>query len=257
MPLVLLLLWLVFISVPLSMGRLGLSWDALNHHIYLGWSAESPRFGMDWLASSYQSYQYPFLYWPVYKLAAAGASGWVAGVVLSTLHLVVVPPVWMMARTCMPGSSSFDVAMRMLAVILGFMSAVVLKLFEATSNDLLAAAPLVWALALALQPFGSDTMGDRPLRMVVVSACLGGISVAFKLSNGPLVVLLPFMWVLAGGSLRERALRVLAGGLAGALAFALAYGYWGWQLWSHFGNPIYPFADGQFEPVRQWLGWRP
>jgi len=51
----------------------------------------------------------------------------------------------------MPGSGADDVAMRFMAVLLAFLSGVVLSLFDSTSNDLLAAAPLVWSVALALE----------------------------------------------------------------------------------------------------------
>ena len=94
-----LLAWAGFIAIPLLQGEIGLSWDALNHHIYLGWTAERQRFGHDFLAAGYQSMQFPFLYWPVYKLAAAGWTGAWAGSVLATIHVVSVPPVWMIART--------------------------------------------------------------------------------------------------------------------------------------------------------------
>ena len=53
----------------------------------------------------------------------------------------------------------FDVAMRLLAVALAFMSGVILSLFDSTSNDLMAAVPLVWALALAMEPW---TRPGRP-----------------------------------------------------------------------------------------------
>jgi hypothetical protein len=26
-------------------------------------------------------------------------------------------------------------------------------------------------------------------------------------------------------------------------------------LWRHFGNPMYPFYDPLFAPLRAWLGW--
>lgn len=55
--------WIAFISIPLFLGEIGISWDALNHHIYLGWTAGRPRFDLDFLAASYQSYQFPYLYW--------------------------------------------------------------------------------------------------------------------------------------------------------------------------------------------------
>lgn len=256
LPVVLLLMWVALISIPLLLGEIGISWDMLNHHIYLGWTAEHPRFDTDFLAASYQSYQFPYLYWPVYKLATNGFSGAWAGVVLATLHTVVVPPVWMIARTCMPGNQGFDVLMRFLAVLLAFSTGLVLSLFDSTSNDLMAATPFVWAMALALEPLRKPaaewlTVGQ----LIQLSGLLAGASVAFKLSNGPLVILLPGLWVLSGATLRKGLLNVFAGGVAALVGFAVVYGYWGWQLWRHFGNPIYPFFDAGFAPFRAALGW--
>ena len=105
-------MWMALVSVPLGLGAIGISWDALNHHIYLGWTAEQPRFDRDFLAASYQAFQFPYLYWPVYKLAAAGLSGAAAGVVLASLHAVAVPAVWLIARSCIPGPTAFDVLLR-------------------------------------------------------------------------------------------------------------------------------------------------
>jgi hypothetical protein len=54
---------------------------------------------------------------------------------------------------------------------------------------------------------------------------------------------------------RERLMvTVLACGLT-LLGFCVVYGYWGVQLWTHFGNPIYPFYDAAFEGLRHWAGW--
>ena len=260
LPAVCLLAWLAFISIPLGEGGIGLSWDALNHHIYLGWTAETPRFDQDFLAGSYQSYQFPYLYWPVYKMAVSGWSGKWTGVMLATLQLWVVPPVWMLARTCMPGRTGFDVVMRVLAVAMAFSTGVVLSLFDSTSNDLMAATPLVWALALALEPLNThhhDWLS--PGRTVLFSGFFTGAAVACKLSNGPLaIVVMPALWMLAsGGSLKPRLRQVVTGGGATLIGYGLIYGYWGAQLWHHFGNPIFPFYDTLFAPLRNQTGWTP
>jgi len=253
------IVWIALASIPLALGEIGLSWDALNHHIYLGWIAGHPRFDRDFLAASYQSYQYPYLYWPAYELAAAGASGRVAGVVLVTLHMLAVPALYLMARVCVPGASWYATGMRVAAVVLGFSGELLLSLLDTTTNDGLAAVPFVWAVALALLGASAD---DRPAwltaaRCVAASGLLAGMSVAFKFSNGPLAILMPLLWLAcaqgAGGRLAQ-AVRGSAWTLAG---FALAYVWWGAQLWQHFGNPFYPFFDVQFEPVRAWLGWQP
>lgn len=253
-----LLAWIGFVAVPLTLGEIGISWDALNHHIYLGWTAEHPRFDKDLLAAGYQSFQFPYLYWPVYKLAVSGWSGKWAGFILATLHVVTVPPVWILARTCMPGNTVFDVAMRLLAVILAFMTGVILSLFDSTSNDLMAAAPLVWALALGLAPLDKarEAWLD-PFKATIFSGLCAGLAVACKLSNGPLALVLPFIWILSAPCRRKSFSQVLYGSLATIAGFVAVYGYWGNLLWINFGNPVYPFADSWFQPLRNMTGWTP
>lgn len=253
---VMVVMWVALVSIPLGLGVIGISWDALNHHIYLGWTAERARFDRDLLAASYQAFQYPYLYWPVYKLATSGFSGAAAGVVLASLHAVAVPAVWLIARSCIPGSTALDALLRSLAVVLAFLSILVLSLFDSTSNDLLAAIPLVWSIALGLIAM-ENPPSHRRLACIAASGVLAGVSVAFKLSNGPLAVLGPVLWVCAGPSWGPRLRAVLIGSVGAIAGFLLAYGYWAWQLWTQVGNPIYPFADEYFQPLRQWLGWKP
>ena len=88
------------------------------------------------------------------------------------------------------------------------------------------------------------------------SGVLAGLSVAFKLSNGPLALVLPVVWVLGPGGARAVATRIVIGGTATVLGFVIAYAPWGWQLWQQFGNPVYAWYDPLFDPLRALLGWR-
>lgn len=258
LPIVLLAMAAVFASIPWANGGLGLSSDTLNHHIYLGWAAERPRFEQDFLAASYQSYQYPYTYWPVYKLAISGATGLTAGIVLALLQLLVVPPVWLMARACIPGQSGYHLVMRLLGTTLAFMSSVILLNLGTTANDLIAATPLAWAMALALAPMdASRAAWLTPRRAVLASGTLAGMATAFKLSNGPLVLLLPLLWFFSAESWKQRAANMAAAGAVAAVTFLALYGPWGLHLWRLFGNAVYPAYDDLFEPVRAWLEWRP
>lgn len=259
LPFVLIVLWLVFISVPLYLGRVGLSWDALNHHIYLGWVADSPRFDKDFAAASTQAYTNPYLYWPVYKLAISGFSGQAAGMALATLHLATVPPVWMIAKVLIPAQGVYAVAMRVAAVLLAFMSAVPLKMLESTGNDLLAAAPFLWAVALAFQAIAppAPVPPSRITRTAVIAGLLTGLAVTFKLSHGPLAVLLPLLFVFCDGPGRARARWVVLCALAIVIGYVVTNGYWGYQLWLQFGNPVYPFYDGYFQLWRNDAGVQP
>ena len=246
-----------FVAVPLAQGELGLSSDALNHHIYLGWTAQQHRFGLDFVAAGYQAYTFPYLYWPLYQMAAAGWSGVAVGATLAALQaLLVAPPVWFLARACMPGVTWFDLAMRVLGVALAFLTGVALSVLDATMNDLLAAAPLLWAVALAVRamPGGGVDAPGAGRWLVLVSGLCAGAAVAAKLSNGPLAILMPGLWWLCGRGSGQRAIAVALGSAATVLAFLALYGYWGWLLWRYFGNPIFPFHHYWFEPLRRWAG---
>lgn len=244
-------------SVPLIQGQESVIWDALNHHIYLGWIAEHPRFDLDFLAAGWQSYQYPYLYWPAYKLAMAGVSGVTAGVVLALLQSLAVPPVWLVARSLCPGAAAQDVAFRWLGVALALTGTVTLSLADTTSNDLLAGVPLLWAIAVGF--LAHDDTGRsqrRAMRLVALSGLCAGLSVACKLSNGPLALVLPALWAMGAGGGRRAAARVAVGSMVTVLAFIIAYAPWGWQMWQQFGNPVYPFEDPSFDPLRAAFGWK-
>lgn len=253
-----LLMAAVFVSIPIAAGGLGLSSDTLNHHLYLGWVGQAPRFDRDFMAASYQGYQYPYAYWPVYRLAASGLSGVTAGVVLAVIQLLAVPAVWLIARACIPGRTAFDVAMRLMASVLAFMTSVVLLNLGTTANDLLAAIPFVWAIAVAVLPLDPAASGwCTPRRAAGWSGVFAGAAIALKLSHGPLAIVLPLLWAAPAGKARERLLRVvLAGGVTTAV-FLLLYAHWGWQLWRLFGNPVHPAYDDLFAPLRAAVGWQP
>lgn len=198
-----LLVWGALAALSISEGGIGLSWDALNHHFYLGWMASGHRLDQDFLAANYQSFQFPYLYWPAYQLAVHGAGPMQAAVVLSGLHALAAPAVWLIARTLLPGATAEAAALRTLAVMLAFLSPVVLSLTDNTANDLMAATPLVWAVALATRALEPSAAPAVRTRHVILSGLLAGMATAFKLSNGPLALLVPLLWAgsapLAGG----------------------------------------------------------
>lgn len=255
---IVIVLWLALAGIPVALGGIGISWDALNHHVYLGWTAFSPRFDRDWLAASYQAYQYPYLYWPFYKLVEHQVPGMWAGAVLNSLHVLCVPALWLIARECVPVRSWEATAMRTGAVVLAFSGELTLSLMDTTANDAYAASPLVWSVALAMvaasRPSGEGSWLS-PARAVAISGLLAGVSVAFKLSNGPLVLVMPVIWAMIPGGMSDRVLQAARGTAWSVIGFVLAYGVWGWHLWQAFGNPLYPFYDNYFAVLRELVGW--
>jgi hypothetical protein len=229
-------------ALPLAAGEFAWSWDALNHHIYLGLTAEQSRWELDVIPASYQTYQYPYLYWPIYRLSLLDLSCAAVGALWSGGQAaLLLPPVWWISWRLLPASGSALPSWleRSLACALAFMSLVILSSLETTANDLLAAVPMLWALALWFHP-------DRSLGRCASAAALLGCAMAFKLSNALFLPLLLVWWWAPGEGLSTAWRRAVAMGLGVCLGFGLAYGPWGWQLWQHTGNPFYPFLSAYF-----------
>jgi hypothetical protein len=225
-----------------QIGQWGWNWDAINHHVYLGLTAEQPRWSLDVLAAGTQVYQYPYLYWPVYKIAQMSGSGLAAAVGWSAAQAaLLLPPVWLMAHRLIDtgAMARWEAALlRSGACVLAFLNAIVLHGLGMTSNDLLAALPLLWAVALQCGHSRSD-------KLALVCAALWGVSTAFKWSNGLMLPVLLFWWWQSERPHLpwRRGLALAAGAVLG---FGLVYLPWGLQLWAVRGNPFYPFFRSIF-----------
>jgi hypothetical protein len=226
-------------------GYFGWSWDALNHHVYLGLMAQSPRLEQDVIAASFQSYQYPYLYWPVYRLSLISAQGAVVAAGWAAFQAaLLLPPVWLLSLRLLPARKgtpwAWSAMERTAACALAFMSTIVVTGLETTANDLLAAVPLLWAFAVMAAERSTN-------RQAVVAAGWWGVSAACKLSNAIFLPLLLVWWAMspAVGKWRRGTLMMMAS----ATCFGLAYAPWGWQLWRLTGNPFYPYLQTVFGPL--------
>ena len=228
-------------ALALHSGSFGLSWYALNHHIYLGFIADSPRWHLDVAAASSQTYQYPYLYWPFYRLTLMGLSGAKAAALWAVFQtLCVVPAVWLASLRLLGGErDDWESRLhRFIACLLAFVSILVMAAVGGSANDLLAATPLLWAIVLALSPAAT-------FQRVALCSFLVGLAVAFKVSN--LVCLPLFLFALLDLPIRRIwIIRVAVAAVASVAGFTVAYAPWGWQLWKQFGNPIYPYFDTFF-----------
>ncbi len=255
-----LLVLALFVSIPIQRGGLGLSWDTLNHHVYLGWVASGARFSQDYFAAGSQSYQFPYLYWPIYQMMRLEWPGWLAGLTWASLHALVSWPLWHCARSFIRDQSTDASVFRVASVLFGVAGLLVLRAPETTGNDVLAALPLVWGFALALRQIGADTTAPGFSSMGAAAAVigfLGGLAAALKLSNAVLAPILPLVCLAWPTRWFARCGLGLLSGVAVAIGFAVTYGWWGWQLWLHFGNPVFPFFDAGFAPLREALAWVP
>jgi hypothetical protein len=228
-------------------------WDAVNYHLYLGFSAVNDRSAQDFFAAGPPSYLNPYAYVPLYLMSAAGWSAVATASALAAWHSLALWLTYEIARVAAPADAPSEArAIAVGAALLALSNPVVLQTLGATMADMSTAVLVLagWAaIAHALRRGGNA--------WVALGGIACGIAAALKLSNAifALAALPALAFVPGGVGQRLRALIVF--GVACAGGFACAGLGWSVALWREFGNPFFPFFNQYFaspaftaEPLR-------
>jgi hypothetical protein len=238
---------LAFVVATVGSGLLALflgqdaNFDQLHYHVYLGWSLLAGRLDQDVAPAGVGSYLNPLLHVPSY-VGLTYLAPRVFGFALGAVHGLNAYLVYRMARLVLrdrPGAPG-HAAIAGLVAMLG-PSAV--ALVGTTFGDNLLSILVLAAFLVAGQAV--DESPRFPGRALFAAGLLGGAAVGLKLTFAPFALGLGAASIAIGAGRRSwgAPVAVASGGAGGAL---LAGGYWAWQMWSRFSNPIFPFANAAF-----------
>lgn len=228
---------LAFGLAAIAVGQ-GNSWDLRNYHLYDGWAFWTGR-PQDLAAAQLQTWFNPLLATATWLLFVH-TPPWLSSLVLSCLQGANLLPLYVLARQHLPASLQRAGRGWALAVAAaGATTATQWGELGASFGDTLLSLPLLGAYALAFAPQGTSSRR-------LLGAALAGATCGLKLTTAPfalgLVLALPL--TTAGGAARLRLLVLGIG--AAALGFLLTDGFWLWQLWREFGDPLFPLGGRLF-----------
>ncbi|MFM7459878.1 MAG: hypothetical protein ACKO15_03445, partial [Burkholderiales bacterium] len=233
----------VFIVAAATTTLLGkdLSWDLYNYHLYAPHAALNYHLNEDFMGAGWLKYINPYAAVPFYLMVMAGLPAIVISILLSSLHAVNVLLVWCIGWQLLrcTGDSRDLVT---LATVLGVSTTVFIGLVGSTFTDPIVSVFVLASLVLLLQYAQNPTK----LRYVGVSGALVGIATGLKLTNGIFAIAIFAASMTIGGTARNRfKLTLLVGSfiLIGVLA---STGWWSFQLFKEFGNPIFPLQNSLF-----------
>jgi Glycosyltransferase family 87 len=229
------------IGWTLALGK-DAHWDALNYHLYLGYSALNDRFAQDFFGAGAPSYLNPYAYVPLWLMTRAGVPAFAMATVFAALHAMIL---WLTYELAMVARARDDTvrqpAFALLAVALAALNPVLLQWIGATAIDISTGVLVVggWlAVAIALR--------DGKLGALAAAGVLCGVAAALKLSNALFAMaVLPALLLLPGPPFRRlRGSAVF--GIACGVAFVVVALPWSLELWEEFGNPFFPFLNHWF-----------
>src|SRR5450631_3708984 len=139
---------LLTILVNYLIGK-DLPWDALNYHLYAGFSAVNDRFAQDYFAAGPPSYFNPYAYVPFFYLASAGLSAVVISSILAAAHSLILWLTYELAVAVCPSSDRRErLIFGVLAVAFAFMNPILLQEIGSSFADITTAVLVLagWVL---------------------------------------------------------------------------------------------------------------
>lgn len=232
------LFWAAFVIV---LGK-DTSWDFRNYHWYAPYAFLNHREALDVVVAHQASYYNPFLDIPFYLLATH-AHAWIALGILGAVQGANVVPLYLIARE---GLRTPDRGIGAGALaLLGQTGALSLSMFGTTYYDNVMSVFVLTALAILVLNREQLRLGT-PARAACIAGAAGlitGMAMGLKLPEMPFCMGFAAALVALGGSLKQQATRLLAGGIAGVVGVALFSAWWMLHIKAMTGNPLFPYFN--------------
>ena len=249
------MLLLVLIVIPLAFGILSLilgkdtNWDLKNYHYYNAYAFLEHRLDFDIAPAQLQSFINPLADLPFYWLTK-NFPAWVAGFVLGFVHGYNLSLAFLIFwRTThyfhKPLKLLFGICLIAVSAIApGFISELGNTMHNnLTSLFVLGAVLLLIIASEKLHP-GERNKG---FSLIGIAGAIIGIGVGLK----PSIAIFAVSSILAFGIIQEtwqsRFMSFLIYGIAGVAGMLTSAGFWWWELWVRFGNPLFPFYNHIFK----------
>ena len=235
------------VLVPLCFGLYSLwlgadsNWDLYNYHMYNPFAWLHGKLLVDLAPAGVQSYFNPLLDSLLY-LAYTHLPSRVVGFSLGVLHGLSFILVLGIARRVLhdlPERERYRVPL--LLALAGCLTANFLSgLGSSMGDDTTALFGLAGLLILMSGWERLDQRGWPSIAIAIAAGVALGLGVGLKLTNAVYAVAMCAALLLYPARAVTRVRIAFLFGVGVLLGFAATGGYWPWQMWKTFGNPLYP-----------------
>jgi len=237
------LLILALGGLSLRLGQ-DLNFDLLNYHYYTGYAFLHGRTFRDIAPAGSQNFQPPLIH-VLHYLGIAHLPPRVFGFLLGAIHGLNLPLLFALGLLVLPREAPNVAKIALLAAVVGSLGPAAISLLGTTFGDNLVSIPALLALVLVMAA-GQDRGSAHAPRLALAAGALAGAATGLKLTMAAyhlaLFVAAALLW-WQGGSRAKRFGLLSVGSLIGFLPTG---GFWDFELWRRFGNPVFPFANATF-----------
>lgn len=239
----------LYVGAPLGYGILSVlirqdhNWDLLNYHHYNPWAWLNGRRGHDIDAAILPGgYFNPLLHLPLYlahEVLRPQRVGFLIGAVQG-LNAILL---YWIARSALPGEASPQRTVLALGVaLLGTVAAGNLGQIGASFGDNILSLFVLGSLAILAAMAGAP----KPAPALLAGTLLG-LAAGLKPTMGLYAPGLGLACLALAAPLQRRIVLGAILAVGALLGWAIAGGFWAYDLWRSFGNPLFPFFNDVFK----------
>ncbi len=255
------LLWIV---APLAFGLFALTlgqdanWDLRNYHFYNAYAFLHGRLGFDIAPAQTPTYYNPLLDVPFYYLVNALPPRGV-GFILGAVQGLNLPLIFLIARRVIRvDTPKYGVIIALCIALLGMLGAANISEIGTCFGDnefSLLLLTALWLVVAHQQTLGGALPAAAGTALAV--GILSGMAVGLKQPAAVYALGLGCGFFGLALPWRRRTALFMAFGCGGALGLAITGGYWLYEMWSHFGNPLFPYFNNVFHsPMASAMDYR-
>lgn len=221
-------------------------WDFANYHYYNPYAFLKGRIGYDVAPASVNTYFNPLIDMPFYFLTkyfnnsprfVSAVQGSYYGVLLFVFY-----------KTCLlffSGSKRQKALKTVLALLIGGTGYATFMQISTTTNEIQIAILVLSGFYFLAKEFSLCKSGKNPA--FILSGLLFGAALGLKLTAVIYCAASGISLILLSGHIERPWVKIGIFTASGLVAFLAVNGYWMWQMWLHFDNPLFPFANTIFK----------
>lgn len=212
--------------------------DVWNYHLYNGWSYLNDRLLWDYAPAGAHSFFNPYLD-VVFFVLSSSLSGEVYAFVIGAVHGTMIIPIYLIISEFVESRSE----KYLLSLICAFSSVVSIGCIGLSTHDNFEAILILWAFWFCIRYIKTQIS----MNLAVVGVLLG-IAAGLKLTSAAYIVAIGIMvFIFSPFKIKTKFYDCSIFCFFCAVGLFISSGFWFFNLYKEFGNPVFPFYNNIFQ----------